>query len=308
MKESRVIGRLWRLAMPCILLLAVGWAVDPARIAAHLLRAEPAWLIAGLVVVQAQVVGSALRWRYTVARLGRRLTVPHVLREYYLASLLNQVLPGGVTGDAARIARNRHAGGVGAVAYGVIIERLAGQVALVAVTLVGLLAWPWIAGGGLPDEATAGIRALAVLFAGSALAALLLMRFGPAAWRPWLGGFGPAVRRAWWADGAWLVQGVSSVVIVGTYLLVFAIAAYAIDQPLPWPAVPIVVPLVLFTMLLPISVGGWGVREVAAAALWPVVGLTAEAGVATSVLYGLLSLVGALPGAAVPAGDRGAPT
>ena len=58
---------------------------------------------------------------------------------------------------------------------------------------------------------------------------------------------------------------------------------------------PLVAP-VLVTMLLPVTVAGWGLREGAAAALWHAVGLTAADGVAISVAYGLLVLVSSLPG------------
>jgi glycosyltransferase 2 family protein len=67
-------------------------------------------------------------------------------------------------------------------------------------------------------------------------------------------------------------------------------------------SVPIVtllalVPIILFAMLVPLSVSGWGLREGAAAALFPVAGATAAEGFATSVAFGLAFLVAVLPGA-----------
>ncbi len=65
---------------------------------------------------------------------------------------------------------------------------------------------------------------------------------------------------------------------------------------------------VLMTMLIPVSVAGWGVREGAAALLWSVVGLTPEEGAAISVTYGLIVLVAALPGVTalvLPSAGRG---
>ena len=100
---------------------------------------------------------------------------------------------------------------------------------------------------------------------------------------------------AWFDDGAWWKQATASLAIVAAYLTLFAVCAQAIGAPLPALAVLNVVPLTLLSMLLPVSIGGWGLREAAAAALWPLVGLSAEAGVATSILYGLLSLAGSLP-------------
>ena len=51
-------------------------------------------------------------------------------------------------------------------------------------------------------------------------------------------------------------------------------------------------------MLLPVTVSGWGLREGAAAALFPLAGLTAAEGLAASVAFGVVLLVIALPGIA----------
>jgi uncharacterized membrane protein YbhN (UPF0104 family) len=60
-----------------------------------------------------------------------------------------------------------------------------------------------------------------------------------------------------------------------------------------------VVPLILLAMIVPLSVAGWGVRESAAAMLFPVVGASAEAGLAASVAFGLVFLSVTLPGGAI---------
>ena len=59
---------------------------------------------------------------------------------------------------------------------------------------------------------------------------------------------------------------------------------------------PLVAP-VLMSMLVPVTVAGWGLREGVAAMLWGAVGLTAADGVLVSIAYGLLVLAGSLPGA-----------
>ena len=56
------------------------------------------------------------------------------------------------------------------------------------------------------------------------------------------------------------------------------------------------VPLILFTMLIPISISGWGLREGAAAALLPSRGATASGGLAASVAFGLAFITAVLPG------------
>ena len=56
--------------------------------------------------------------------------------------------------------------------------------------------------------------------------------------------------------------------------------------------------LVMLVMVLP-SVGGWGPREGATAWAFGAAGLGAAHGVATAVVYGVMVLVGTLPGAVV---------
>jgi hypothetical protein len=57
--------------------------------------------------------------------------------------------------------------------------------------------------------------------------------------------------------------------------------------------------LVLLAMGLPTSIGGWGPREGAAAWAFAASGLGASQGLATAVVYGVMTLVATLPGAVV---------
>lgn len=271
--------------------------VDLPSAFGRIAAAEPRWLLAGLALVQLQIVLSAVRWRCTAARLGHRLGCGLVVREYYVASLLNQVLPGGIGGDAARVVRNRSPAdaSLSRVAQGVVLERLAGQCSLIAVTLAGVVLWPLLLDEPPPRAgllALGGAIGIALLAAAgvSSLAAFGTPVLARRAARVW-----PLVVRCWFDDGMWLVQGALSVAVTAAYVGTFVLAALAVGEPLPPAGWLTVVPLALASMLLPISIGGWGLREAAAAALWPLVGLAPGAGVATSVVYGLLSLLGSLP-------------
>jgi len=287
-----------RWLLPPALLAVLAWRLDLSATLEVLKQAQPVWLLLALLVVQLQVVLSAMRWRFTAVRLQVVLPLPRAIAEYYLATLLNQTLPGGVGGDAVRAWR--HAGEAASTARAVravVLERLAGQVAFFVLAGLGLVAWPLLArDAARPAGVAVTLLLAAVLVVVSALVVWGLARRGPVRVRRALQGLGPDVARAWWRHGAWLTQSVLSVSIVGSYVAVFALCARTLGDALPALAWLTVLPLTLATMLIPISVGGWGVREAAAAALWPLVGLSAEHGVASSVLYGLVNVVGALPG------------
>jgi uncharacterized membrane protein YbhN (UPF0104 family) len=109
-------------------------------------------------------------------------------------------------------------------------------------------------------------------------------------------GFLRAARQALLSGGLWWRQGGLSLIIVGCNLATVAFCARATGTDLGLIATLTIVPLMLLAMLLPVAAGGWGLREAAAAALWPLVGAAAAAGVAASIAFGLVILAASLPG------------
>lgn len=290
------------IATGLLLLAALLLAVDPAGVIEALRRVPPGHILVAILVVQVQIVLSALRWRFTAARLGHPISVRIAVREYYLGGVLNQILPGGIAGDAARVYRSRqeNAGGWKRAATAVVLERLSGQFTFFLLTCLGLLTWPIIMPDSLPIALSPGIWIVVavVVVLGAAVA-----WFG-APIKARLGQFGPDIHAAFWKDGALGVQAALSTLIVASYVLIFLLASDAVGATLPPIAAVTVVPLCLLTMLVPIGIGGWGTREAAAAALWPLFGFTGAEGLAASLLYGVFSLAGtALPGLVVLAGS-----
>lgn len=291
------LGPVLRMSLAVLLLVVIAWLIDLPDAFALLRQTHWPWVLACLLVVQLQVVLSAIRWQMTAIRLGQALSVPRAIREYYLATLANLSLPGGITGDAARVYRNRQEATMAVSAQAVMIERLAGQLALAVVTALGWLLWPVLMHRSAPEASGQLLLTAVGLLVVICLLAFLLSRLAASRIRRFIRSFGPAVKRVWLVDRQWLRQGVLSLLIVATYLAVFAGCAQALQQPLSNAAILSIVPLVLLSMVIPLSIGGWGIREAAAATFWPLAGLSPEAGVATSILYGLVSLIGSVPGA-----------
>jgi uncharacterized membrane protein YbhN (UPF0104 family) len=251
-------------------------------------------VLVALLIVQVQIVLSAIRWRFTASRLDHRISLPHAVGEYYVGSFLNLILPGGMAGDAVRAYRSKTGdeGGWKRPAAAVFLERLSGQLAFFLLTGLGLLAWPALLGDRLPERYTSLVWiCLAVLLALVGLAvALAKTRISTR-----FDGMRPHVLKAFWRDGAFAVQAGLSALIVAAYVVTFLIAADAVGTPLPAVAALTVIPLCLMTMLIPAGIGGWGTREAAAAALWPLLGFSSAQGLSASLLYGVLSLVGVAP-------------
>ncbi|MCY7412295.1 MAG: flippase-like domain-containing protein, partial [Salinibacterium sp.] len=237
--------------------------------------------------------------RLTAAALGLSLPRWHALREYYLAQLVNSSVPGGIVGDAGRAVRSRGQAGLTVAAQAVVVERFAGQVAVLAVMVAAITVTSLVPGGlQWPSwmlALAATITAAALLMLGLLLAAGRL----PGRLGPRITELSRTAAIALLGRAVILRQLALSAGTTACILAAFAFCALAVGLTLPIGAVLTLVPLILLTTLIPITISGWGLREGAAAALLPLAGATASASLAASVAFGLVGLIAVLPGAAV---------
>jgi uncharacterized membrane protein YbhN (UPF0104 family) len=272
--------------------------LQPEAILAEMTRLAPAWALSALALTVPPLLLSAWRWRFTAGLLGLHLGRWQVVREYYLASFLNQVLPGGVAGDGVRAWRHgRRNGDQGPAWRAVIIERLSGQLAVALLALIVVLGSPmWRDPIAQAMTSHAPVFVLALLLVagcgglvasgrirGRAVSLLVVV------WRD--------IRRSLLQTHAWPRQLGASVLVVSGYALVFVCSARAIGVATPTATLLALAPPVLLAMLIPLSVAGWGMREGAAAAVWSLAGLPPAQGVAVSLTYGVIVLLASLPGA-----------
>ena len=286
-----------RAAVSIGLLAGLAWWLDLGTVVSRLAQMRFGWVLLAVAISVVQVAVLAWRWRFTAGCLGVDLSYTAAWREYYLSIFLNQVMPGGVVGDVSRAWRQarvqtRQREPAGPAVRAVIFERLSAQAVMTAVAVVSLLA--------LPVTVNRGSRL--VLFGAGAVAVLIViamvvwMRRQSSA-QSLVGQVLADLDAAHLSGPVFAAQLVSAAIVVGTYLATYLTAARAVGMDTPLPVLlPLVAP-VLMSMLIPVTVAGWGLREGAAAVLWGAVGLTAADGVLVSVAYGLLVLIGSLPGA-----------
>lgn len=303
-QPRRRVGAVMRIAALVVMLGLLFAALDGKTALASLGQANLGLVLLALVTVQIQFLLSAVRWRFTASRLGLPLPMGRALREYYVAGFLNQTLPGGVAGDAARAYRNRASDAEGRLSWraslrSVVLERAAGQIAFFAVAIGGLAAWPFLIPASAPDGVEALVAAPLVIFVALGAIAALVGARAPRKLRSAFAELGPDMRRVFLDRGAWWRQGAASLAIVAGYVGAFVICAAALGVAIPAIGWFTVIPMVLLAMILPISIGGWGLREGAAVALFPLVGVDASKALAVAILYGLVNLIGALPGLAL---------
>ena len=133
-------------------LAATLWLVDRSEIWRRLQQIHIGWLCLTLAVLLAQYLLLAARWCFLARRLSTPLAYRRALGMYFLAGLLNQVLPFGILGDVARAIRHsrraRQSGSApdskARVVLAILFERASGQIALWLTVVIVLPGW-WAA-------------------------------------------------------------------------------------------------------------------------------------------------------------------
>lgn len=273
-----------------VAILAVLWhLVDGGTALRQLGGANPAWIGAALLALTLQTLLSALRWKTTAARLGIVFDASFAIREYYLSQIVNQALPGGVLGDAGRAIRARAEGGLLPSGQAVLFERLAGQIALFAVFAVGVAGTQLVPGGFDGPRWILEVTLVALLFAGAAI--FVTSACLPAGSLRTIRTSLEAFRHSVAAPDVRLRQCATSLGTALCNIAAFACCAAAIGEPLSIPAALVLIPVVLLSMLIPLTFGGWGVREGAAAALLPLAGATGAGALAASIAFGVAFII-----------------
>uniref|UniRef100_UPI00069C424D lysylphosphatidylglycerol synthase domain-containing protein n=1 Tax=Streptomyces sp. SID7805 TaxID=2690328 RepID=UPI00069C424D len=297
--------RVWAVARVLIglgILVVVLWRMGTGASLAALRSLDAATPAIALGIGLFTTVLSALRWRLVAGRLGLRLPLGAAVADYYRALFLNAALPGGVLGDVHRAVRHgKDSGDLGRGVRAVVLERTAGQVALIAVVAIALPADPALFrhGRGAP-------LGLLLLVAAAVLGAAVIALVAAARW----GRYAARLRRALsaartdlrlglLARDTWpAVAGLSLAVLAG-HLGMFLVAARVTGTRAPVGQLVPLFLLALLAMALPVNIGGWGPREGVLALAFSSAGLSAEHGLAVSVVYGVLAFVSSLPGAGV---------
>lgn len=310
------VGPWARLALAPVLLLAVLWTVDLRAVGQQLAQASPGWLLVGLTCSVLSNLASAWRWCALVRWLGHGLAWRQAQRLYFQAMAISALVPGAVVGgDVFRAVALRRSG-QGALEAGlsVLLDRLSGLWMLWVLAALAA-AWGMAAGGvdawsrwGLGWTPGAMLALACALVLAPALALLALRRTarGDAAAPIWRQRVHQIAQRDR-GGREYLRQLVASLVVQVLSVGALACAGEGMGLELPYWSYAVAAAPTFLMAALPISFGGWGTREAAAALSLGVFGVAAPAAVAVSVLYGLMGLVQALLGAmllARPASNR----
>ncbi|MDH3231954.1 MAG: flippase-like domain-containing protein [Alphaproteobacteria bacterium] len=296
-----------RVTISITLILIVVASVDRGALASGLARIELIWLVMAFLLIWSTNFVSAGRWSIVIRSLrpvgAHRPSYWRLWSLYWIGQFFNQLLPSGLGGDGVRMWLVRRAGlPTGLAITSVVVDRV---VALAAIALLVAIALPFAFDG--TGSQTAPIWLWGVV-AGCALAIVAVVGLGTLP-LPRLLSANPMVRgvRQLGKD-LWklMIRPGYVAATLGASIavqLLGAAAVYAIAQSLGvgiglFTCVALM-PIVVLATALPISIAGWGVREVAMVAVLGSVGVTEESALLISLLYGAVAVVISLPGGAL---------
>ncbi len=245
-------------------------------------------------------VFSAWRWRVVARALGVDIGLPAAVSAYYRSLFLNSVLVGGALGDVHRgVTHGRREGDVVRGLRAVAWERLCGQVIQAMLTVVVLLT--------LPSPVRPALPYVLAGLAGVAACVALVVRGAPRGRRSRLARtarvLSDDLRCGLLARDVWPQVTLASVLNVAGHTAVFVIAARTAGSTAPLGELLPLLMVVQTAVVIPLSIGGWGLREGTAAWAFAAAGLGAALGVMATTLYAVIMLIAVTPGAGLLLGD-----
>jgi glycosyltransferase 2 family protein len=259
------------------------------------------WLAVGLGILIAQTAVAAVRWHSILRSLRLAMPLWTVVQIFYVMAFLNSFVPAGLGGDALRVwLLHKNVRDIMTAVDSVLIDRIVVVSALlIAAAAVQPLLWLQAGNSLLLVAITASTLAM---IAGIFAVIFVVPRLD---W-PVLGRLMPTVQtvshdlRLVFLD----VKALSAAIVpafASNLLLVGAAFALAygagIDVGfLTW---LVVMPVVLLVSALPISIGGWGTREIAMVYMLGLFAVPPDLAVVISIQFGLCTTIASLVGAPV---------
>jgi uncharacterized membrane protein YbhN (UPF0104 family) len=274
-------------------LAAFASVVDGPTLMRLLQEAHPGFIALLLLLVMVRMWIAALRLHLLIAHRAS-IRINELLRQYFIGAYFNNILPTSIGGDAARIVLLSRSGlSKSEAATYVLIERLLGAAALLVLAVVGSLMFPVAA------EVRLAVAGLVALSAVAAAVCLL-------GWRRVAGLASPdSVSGRAVGAATDLVDrpdrlGLGLLISVAFQLASVSlsyVSALAFGIEISFSACVALVPLVWLVTLLPVSIGGIGLREASFALLLGTVGIGTEESLLISLgTYAALLVSGAVGG------------
>jgi glycosyltransferase 2 family protein len=257
----------------------------------------PALLLAAVLVL-AQSVLAAVRWHLLMRYLGLSIALTRTLQIFWIGQFATALLPGGVAGDGVRMwVLTRDGTKASTSINSVILDR---AVALTGLFLLVAASLPFADDRVAPAPVRYGVAAFLVIGIAVALGIGVLLRL-PARWQ----GYRAARAVAALSDDLRTVCRVPthavglvvlSLIGIGCNILTLFVLLRSLGVALGLADCMVLAPLVILATTLPISLGGWGIREGSTVGLFSLIGVAPAISLTSSIVIGLLSTAVSIPG------------
>jgi glycosyltransferase 2 family protein len=293
---------LLKLAITAALIVFIVMKVDFSTLLRHLNERAAICLFLGTIILSANVLIVAVRWWLLLRRLGVHiLPLSYAMAATYVSVFVSQVTPGPIGADAMRAwLSHRYGIKLRIVFVSLVADRV---LALVSFVMMSAAVWYWLLGP-RDQKFVPTITIIIALLAIAAAAAFWLLPdlLGRLA-RRWqrfqlLHELSLAFRFAALSRAGALGLALSFIVVAltTTATLMFS-SGFGVSVT---PSVAyLVVPVAILFSSLPISVGGWGVREASLAYGLTLFGVPADDAALVALVLGIGLLMAALPGGIV---------
>jgi hypothetical protein len=254
-----------RLLLSVALLGAVLVYADLGEVAAAVRDGDWRWFAAGLAVMALAVVLGGLRWWLLLEGAGIEASPVRAVRAFAASLVLNLVLPTAVAGDAVRIwVVGRESGRLLGAAAATVVDKLT--------ALVCLFGLGWAAYAFDRDAVPHSLVVVYAWLTAGLIAAFAVAALAAAGVRPVLHrfpeGLAAMARETWRLIRIWAASRklVASLVGLGVAYQVLAVLALVLvgetlGLELPFALAAVCAAVVLVAVLIPVSVGGLGIRE-----------------------------------------------
>lgn len=289
-----------KFAVSALLIAAVFRSIDLDSFAERFSGQSRGWLVAAALLTIAQMLLAALRWGQIIKGLGAKVPIEAVMRVTYIGTFCNSWLLGNISGDVARAVLAPD-GGVGRarIIYSVLFDRittLAG-LGLVILPIVVLNLGPL--SRSMPVFASLAVATLP--FIALTIFGLVASAFGGRVTEvvPRIRELGLTWRLLCQQPGR---LGMALVIAAASQATIPAVAyslARAQYLDVSFLDFLILIPPVVLLAALPISIGGWGVRENAMIIAMASIGMASGAALLISIQIALLASLVSLPGGAI---------
>ncbi len=271
--------------------------IDFVEFSKIIFNSHGGWILVALLMQLTSTYLAAYRWFKISQLLVFKEKLSFYVQSYFKGTFFNQVLPSSIGGDAVRIIDlTRKEYEKKEAFYGVFVDRVVGLVGLLVLNLLATL----IFFGTFDNDfslliifiTVGGIISFSLLFQLHRLTFLADIKF--------LNLFVRLANRlnSLYASRMLLIKHISISVVVHLFsVLTMYGLSLALGLDLSFQTLLIAVPPVFLLTIVPISLAGWGVREGAMIGIFMLIGADQTKVLAMSILYGLLLILSAVPGA-----------